>query len=127
MAKRRIGYAALAGVLGTAGLLILLGVVAGSVPRQDPGGALIHDLAEVALITLAFLPSLALLPVGAAAMLGAVLAKLEAARTEDPVERARMRAGVRMAWRMTWKSFVWATFLSGFGYLVMYVIALFMD
>jgi hypothetical protein len=126
-AKRCVGWATLGGVVGTAGLLILLGVVADSITYQDPGGAWIHGLAEVVFTPLAFLPSLALLPVGAAAMCAALLVKLRAATISDTVERARMRAGMRLAWRITWKSFVWATFASGFGYLVMYVIALFMD
>jgi hypothetical protein len=38
-----------------------------------------------------------------------------------------MRGGVRLAWRITWMSFVLATFASGFGYLVMYIIALFTE
>ena len=127
IAKRHVGCATLAGVVGTAGLLISLGVAADSLTAGDPLFRWIDPVSTVVLGTLIFVPSLALLPVGAAAMLAAVLVKLKAARIEDPVERARMRAGVRLAWRIAWKSLVWATFLSGFGYLVMYVIALFMD
>ena len=126
-AKRYVGCATCAGIVGTAGLLILLGVAADSLSAGDPAGRWVHDLAEMVFAPLVFVPSLALLPVGAVAMLAAVLVKLKAATISDPVERARMRAGVRLAWRITWRSFVWATFLSGFGYLVMYVIALFTD
>ena len=76
---------------------------------------------------LAFFPSLAILPVGVVAMLAALLVILKAATIDDRDERARMRAGLRLAWRITWMSFLWATFASGLGYLVMLIIALFMN
>ncbi len=77
---------------------------------------------------LVFLPSLALLPVGAGAMLGAALArKTEAWRIAAPEERQRIGAGMGLAWRIAWKSFVWATFASGIGYLLMFLIGLAFD
>jgi len=111
-----------AGVFGTA-ILIALAIVA--VDAGQPSG--ISDLLESILLVLAIVPSLAFLPVGAAAMGGAALAKLEARHIPDPAERRRMAAGMGLAWRIAWKSFLLATFLSGIGCLVMYVIALFLD
>jgi hypothetical protein len=126
-AKRWVGCATLLGVVCTAGLFVLLGVAADSFMGGERDASLIRVAAEWVSPPLVFLPSLALLPVGAAAMLAAVFVRVKAATLSDPVERARMRGGVRLAWRITWMSFVLATFASGFGYLVMYIIALFTE
>ena len=126
-AKRCIGWAILLGLVGTAGVLIALGVAADSLDANDPSFGWVHPTANVIFWPLAFVPSLALLPLGAVVMLAALLVMRKAATMSDPVERARMRAGLRLAWRIAWTSFVWATFLSGFGYLVMYVIGFFWD
>jgi len=108
-----------AGVVGTA-ILIGLAVLA-----VDSGETFwFSDLLESILIVLAIVPSLAFLPVGVAAMLGAALARLKARRVPDPAERRRMAAGMGLAWRIAWKSFLLSSFLSGFGYLIMYVYAL---
>ena len=108
-----------AGVVGT-GILIILAIVA--VDGGQPSG--ISDLLESILLVLAIVPSLAFLPVGAAAMFGALLAKGRASRMPDPAERRRMAIGMALAWRIAWKSFLLSSFFSGFGYLIMYVYAL---
>jgi hypothetical protein len=125
-AKRWVGCATWLGIVGTAAVLISLGVAEASASHLSTL-RWIFVASEATFITLALVPSLALLPVGVVAMLAALVVRLRAATVPDPVERARMRAGLRLAWRIAWMSFILATFWSGLGYLVMYFIALFVD
>jgi hypothetical protein len=104
---------------GTA-ILITLAVVAVDVGQTSSTSEVLQSM----LLVLAFVPSLAFLPVGAAAMAGAALARLEARQMPDPAERRRMAAGMGLAWRIAWKSFLLSSFFSGFGYLIMYIYAL---
>ena len=123
LARKYVMNAVGLGIAGTA-VFIALGAV---ILSGAGGGPWYLELLRMPVLAVIFLPSLAMLPVGAAAMLGASLAKRRAAAMADPAERARMAAGMGLAWRIAWKSFLLATFLSGIGCLVMYVIALFLD
>ena len=112
-------------VLGTAALITAAAIWVSGGSGTGSGG---RDATEGLLWGLAFVPSLALLPVGAAALIGAGLARwIEKARRSDPAERRSISAALGLAWRIAWMSFVWSTFLSGAGYLAMYVIALFIE
>jgi hypothetical protein len=112
-------------VLGTAALITAAAIW---VSGGSAAGSVFRDATEGLLWVLAFVPSLAMLPVGAAALIGAALARwIERARRSDLARRKSVGAGLGLAWRIAWMSFVWSTFLSGAGYLAMYVIALFID
>ena len=125
VARRYVLASTWMAVVATAGLIVAGAIWVSVTPSQ--GGA-IRAATEAILWGLTFLPSLALLPVGLAALIGAALARrIERPRRSDPADREGISAGLGLAWRIAWTSFVWATFLSGAGYLAMYVIALFMD
>ncbi len=97
--------------LATAGLLAL---AAGVRLSALPGG----DISAALLIALAFVPSLAMLPVGAGALLGAALAGRSMAGflLQGEYEPS---CGMRFAWRIAWKTFLFSTLFSGIGYGLM--------
>jgi len=123
VARKYIVRATWIGIAVT-GVLIVVGACC---LDDHPGEPWFFSVIRVAMIALILVPSLAFLPVGAAAMIGALGARAKATQIPDPEERKQMGAGMRLAWRITWKSLAWSTFASGFGYLVMYLIALFLD
>lgn len=125
VARRYVLRATWLGVFCTAALITLAAVVA---DNTFPRKSFLTEVVGLILGTLGYVPSLALVPVGAAAMVGAAVAKrIEGPRTSDPNERQRIAAGMGLAWRIAWVSFLLSGFFSGFGYLAMYVIVLFMD
>jgi hypothetical protein len=125
VARAYVLHATWLGVVCTAAWITLAAIVTLNPSSPESRVTSVMGLFVGALV---LVPSLALLPVGAAAMVGALLAKkIEGARTSDPEERQRISAGMGLAWRIAWKSFLLSTFLSGVGYLVMYVIVLLYD
>jgi len=121
-------YVLRATLLGAFATAVLITLAAAVVAQTSPPESFLAEGVALILVALIFVPSLAFLPVGAAAMVGAALAKrIEGGRTSDPIERQRIAAGMGLAWRIAWVSFLLSGFLSGFGYLTMYVMALFMD
>ena len=128
MAKRYLLHALWISIVAfVVSLALLIGLAQHVSGADAPTRRAMERIAEPLLIALAFAPSVAFLLVGAAVMLAAVLARIRARKMPDPVERKQVAAGMRLAWRIAWTSFVGATFASGAGYLAMYVIALFMD
>jgi len=119
-AKKYVLSATGLGVLGTAVFCTAVGIWGETVA---PHGVL-QEAIEAMLMTLAFVPSLAFLPVGAAAMLGGAMARRAGKRMEDPEQRQSMSAGLRLGWRIAWMSFLISTFLSGIGYLIMMFISI---
>jgi len=123
VARKYIMNAVGLGIAGTAAFITVAALILGNVG----GGPWYLELLRMPVLAVIFLPSLAMLPVGAAALLGAAVARRKAAAIADPDQRARIAAGTGLAWRIAWRSFLGATFASGIGYLAMYVIALFLD
>lgn len=109
------------GIAGTAAFITAGSLILGG------AGPWYWELLRMPVLAVIFVPSLPMLPVGAAALLGAAAARRKAATIADPHQRARMAAGMGLAWRIAWRSFLGATFASGIGYLVMYLIALLLD
>jgi len=118
IARKYVLWATGLGVLGTAVFCTAAGIWSETVA---PRGVL-REAIEAMLIILAFVPSAAFLPVGAAAMLGGAMARRAGKRMDDPEQRGRMSAGLRLGWRIAWMSFLISTFLSGVGYLIMLVL-----
>ena len=79
------------------------------------------DFAAIPLGALVFVPSLAFLPVGLCAFVGAWIAdrKINARHQGEPPSQT---GAFRLAWRIAWMSFLFSTLLSGVGYLVMLLI-----
>jgi hypothetical protein len=106
---------AVTGPLVVMGVPLLVCAGAGT-PSGPPLGPL--SMLSVGIL---FVPSLACLPIGAAALIGGSRARAAAGKIADPRQRQRMAAGWGLAWQIAWKSFLWSTFGSGLGYLVMYL------
>jgi ABC-type Fe3+ transport system permease subunit len=74
---------------------------------------------------LAFVPSLAAIPIGVGAMLGGLRARsLErSVAAPDGGPRPEKSYAMQLAWRIAWRSFLYSTLFSGIGYLLMLLIA----
>jgi hypothetical protein len=109
-------------VLGILATVLLVGLAA---YYAGKGVSWARTISDAILVVLAFGPSLAVIPPGVAALL-AVLAVRPFLRRASCADDQPVRAdGVRLAWRISWMTFLAATLLSGLGYLVMLVDVLF--
>lgn len=111
VAKRYIKVAAAIAAGVTAALVVLSLLIALSVRGAD-------DLFGMPLIILAVVPSAVFIPIGIGAMIGAFVAKHRLANSNDKATEQPTVGGMRLAWRITWKSFLLATFWAGIGYLL---------
>jgi len=76
------------------------------------------DIFGIPLLWLAFIPSAFFIPIGIGAMIGAFIAKIRFANGGKEATQEPAVGGMRLAWRITWKSFLLATFWAGIGYLL---------
>jgi len=86
-----------------------------------------QDVVDTSLGILAFFPSLAFIPIGIGAIVGALMAKVRIATSRDAELEQRPVRAMRLAWRITWKSFLWSTFGAGIGYLMIHLYFAFVD
>jgi hypothetical protein len=100
---------------------ITAALVATAIFLVDTGPSLARDVVETSLIILAFFPSLAFIPICMGAIIGALLAKLRIAMIRDAEQEQRPVRAMRLAWRITWKSFLWSAFGTGIGYLMIHL------
>lgn len=117
LAKRSIAVGMVLGVVATA-LLVALGVQAA---EGDWWG---RPVAEALAIALVFVPSLAVLPVGAVTLLAVMAVRPYVRRAPRADDQPAYCDGVQLVWRVAWKAFFAATLLSGLGYLLMLIDAL---
>jgi streptolysin S family bacteriocin protoxin len=75
------------------------------------------DWILVPMAALAFVPSLVMVPVGIGALLGAMATRsIDVSVEETEYDRG---AGLRMAWRIAWRSFAFSNLFAGVGYALM--------
>lgn len=77
-----------------------------------------EELVGIPLVVLAFVPSAVFVPIGIGAMVGALVAKLRFGSGDDEATEQPTVGAMRLAWRITWKSFLLSTFWAGIGYLL---------
>ena len=119
-AQRCTYWGAFLGALVWAPLLIGTGAISAAVDFTD-------DIFNLLLITLAFAPSVAVLTVGAGALLGAWIGVCFAPRTSKGYLPRRVSGAWSLAWRIAWRTFLYSTCGSGLGYLAMYLIYVIAD
>ncbi|MBC8872571.1 MAG: hypothetical protein H8E44_24315 [Planctomycetes bacterium] len=119
-AKRyvKMGAAVAAGV--TVALVVLSILIALSVRGAD-------DLFGIPLVILAFVPSAFFIPIGIGAMIGAFVAKRRLANSGNEAVKQPTVGGMRLAWRITWKSFLLSSFWAGIGYLLILLFFVIVD
>jgi len=111
VAKRYIKVAAAIAAGVTAALVVLSLLIALTARGAD-------DLFGIPLIILAFVPSAFFIPIGIGAMIGAFVAKRRLANSGHEAVKQPTVGGMRLAWRITWKSFLLSSFWAGIGYLL---------
>lgn len=77
-----------------------------------------HDVLGIPLGIVAFVPSAVFIPIGIGAMIGAYVARLRFGSHGSEATKQPTVGGMRLAWRITWKSVLLATFWAGIGYLL---------
>jgi hypothetical protein len=79
------------------------------------------------LVVLAFVPSAIFIPIGIGAMIGAIVAKCRPANSSKAVTGQPTVGGLRLAWRIMWKSILLSSFWAGIGYLLILLFFVFAD
>jgi hypothetical protein len=97
---------------GANAALVVLSILLASALR----GA--DDVVGIPLAILAFVPSAFFIPIGIGAMIGAFVAKLRFGSGDKEATQQPTVGGMRLAWRITWKSVLLATFWAGIGWLL---------
>lgn len=104
-----------AGAAIAAGATVVLVVLCLLLATTLQGG---DGILGIPLVILAFVPSAFFIPIGIGAMIGAFVAKMRCGNDDKEAMQQPTVGGMRLAWRITWKSFLLATFWAGIGYLL---------
>lgn len=121
MAKKYVVVSASLTAAVTAVLIVAVTFLIDSVLFVEGVHPYAQGVLDTSLGLLAFFPALAFIPISIGAIIGALLAKLRIAMIRDSEGEQRPVRAMRLAWRITWKSFLWSTFGTGIGYLMIHL------